>query len=52
MMSNGDHEGRIFLSHAHKNNGFFFSVTIKYHIIFSKRPPEYAEMQHVIMSSL
>ena len=24
MMTNGDHEGRIFLSHPHKNNGLFF----------------------------
>ena len=25
VMSNGDHEGQIFLSHPHTNNGFFFA---------------------------
>ena len=24
MITNGDHEGRIFLSHPHTNNGLFF----------------------------
>ena len=24
VMTNGDREGRIFLSHPHTNNGFFF----------------------------
>ena len=28
VMTNGDPEGRIFLSHLHTNNGFFFLLTI------------------------
>ena len=32
-MSNGDRERRIFLSHPHTNNGFFFLLTTKYHIL-------------------
>ena len=27
VMTNGDQEGRIFLSHPHTNNWFFFLVT-------------------------
>ena len=27
VMTNGDHEGRIFLSYPHTNNGFFFLLT-------------------------
>ena len=27
MMTNGDHEGRIFLSYPHTNNKFFFLLT-------------------------
>ena len=30
MVTNGDPEGRIFLSHLHMNNGLFFLLTIKY----------------------
>ena len=30
VMANGDREGRIFLSHPHTNNGFFFLLTTKY----------------------
>ena len=33
VMTNGDHEGRIFLSYSHPNNGFFFLLTIRYHIL-------------------
>ena len=29
VMTNGDHEGRIFLSHPHTNNGFVFLLTTK-----------------------
>ena len=47
-MTNGDGEGRIFPFHPHTNNGFFFLLTIKYHIFtlnkkFSQAP-EYAGM--------
>ena len=31
-MTNGDREGRIFVSHPHTNNGFFFLLTTKYWI--------------------
>ena len=50
VMTNGDLEGRNFLSHVHTNNGFFFLLTID---LKKKLPevPEYAEMQyHMIMS--
>ena len=36
MMTNGDPEGRIFLSHPHTNNGLFFLLTIKYRILYFK----------------
>ena len=39
VMTNGDHEGRIFLSHPHTNNGFFFLLAIKYHILCLKKAP-------------
>ena len=55
VMINGDREGRIFLSHPHMNNGFFFLLTIKYHILCLKRlpeSPEYAAMQQIMMMSL
>ena len=29
VMTNGDHEGRVFQSHPHTNNVFFFLLTIK-----------------------
>ena len=49
VMTNGDPEGWIFLSHPYTNNGFFFLLTINYRIfMFRKRLPEvseYAEMQ-------
>ena len=35
-MTNGDHEGRIFLPHPHTNSGFFFSLTTRYLISYSK----------------
>ena len=30
VMTNGDHEGRLFLSHPHTNNGFFFLLIIDF----------------------
>ena len=33
VMANSDPEGRIFLSHPHTNNGFFFLLTIKCRIL-------------------
>ena len=52
MMTIGVREGRIFLSHPHMNNGFFFLLTTKYHILYWKymkrlpENPEFAEMRH------
>ena len=41
MMTNGDRNGRIYLSNPHTNIGFFFLHTIKYSIfIFKKGFPE------------
>ena len=39
VMTNGDPEGRIFLSYSHMNNGLFFLLTIRYHILFLKKAP-------------
>ena len=36
VITNGDHEGQIFLSHPHTNNGLFFLHTIKYNIFIFK----------------
>ena len=54
MMTNGVHEGWIFLSHPDTNNGFFFLITTKYLILYWKKKtrkklpekPEYAKMRH------
>ena len=51
MMTKGDQEGRIFLSHPHTNNGFVFSLTTNtlfYNEKHKRLPkkPEYAEMRH------
>ena len=50
MMTNGDHEGRIFLSYPHTNNEFFFLLTTDLFIYF--KIPEYAKMQFYMMSLL
>ena len=34
VMTNGDREGRIFVSHPNMNNGFFFLLTTKYCILY------------------
>ena len=36
VMTNGDPEGWIFLSHPHTNNGFFFLLTTKHLILYWK----------------
>ena len=42
VMSNGDHKGRIFLSHPHTNNGFFFFwLTTKYIILLLEKHEKY-----------
>ena len=52
VMTISDHEGQIFLSHPHTNNGFFFLLTTLYLIYIEKtwkklpENPEYAEMRH------
>ena len=52
MMTNGDPEGRIFLSDPHTNNGFYFLLTTVFYIFFQNKlleVPEYAKMQfHMI----
>ena len=47
MMTNGDPEGRIFLSFPHTNNGFFFLPISDFFIYLFKLPevPEYAKIQ-------
>ena len=47
VMTNGDREGQIFLSHWYKNNGFFFLLNAKYLILYlknMKKLPENPEM--------
>ena len=34
VMTTGDREGRIFLSHPHTYNGLFFLLTTKYCILY------------------
>ena len=36
LMTKGDREWHIFLSHPHTNNGFFFLLTTKYFIFIGK----------------
>ena len=36
MMTNGNHEGGIFLSHPHANNGFFFLLFTQHLILYGK----------------
>ena len=43
-MTNGDPEGRIFLSNPHTNDESFFLITIKYRIVCLKRLPEVPEI--------
>ena len=54
VMTNGDPDGRIFLSHSHMNNGFFFLLTTVFFKFQTKLPdtPEYAKMQFHMMTSL
>ena len=67
MMTNGDPEGRIFLTYPHTNNGLFFLLTTVFFIYLSislsclsiyvfqnKLPevPEYAKMQFHMMTLL
>ena len=43
VMTNGDLEGRIFLSYPHTNKGFFFLLP---------EVPKYAKIQFIMMTSL
>ena len=58
-MTNGDREGRIFLSNPHTNNGFFFLLTTVFiylfiYSLYNTLPeiPEYANMQFHLMTLL
>ena len=53
MITNGDPEGRIFLSYPQTNDGFFFLLTTVFYIK-NKLPevPEYAKIQFHLMMSL
>ena len=37
VITNGDSEGQIFLSHPHTNDGVFFLLNIKYHTLCSNQ---------------
>ena len=54
VMTNGDSEGRIFLSCPHTNNGSFFLLTPVFLLFKNKLPgiPEYDKMQFHTMTSL
>ena len=49
MMTNGDPEGRIFISYPHTNNRLFFLLTTAFFML-KKLPkvPEYAKMQLIV----
>ena len=47
MMTNGDPEGRIFLSYPHTNNGFFFLRTT---VFFIMAPPTYVGRALLILA--
>ena len=53
VMTNGDPEGRIFLSYPHTNNGFFFLINTVF-LLENKftEVPDYAKMQFHMMTSL
>ena len=53
-MTNGDPEGRIFLSYPHMNSGFFFFLLTTVSFLENKLPevPEYAKMQFHMMTSI
>ena len=47
VMTIGDRERRIFLSHAHTNNGFFFLLTTKiFHFILKKHEKDFQKFLH------
>ena len=61
MMTNGDPEGRIFLSYPQTNNGFFFLLTTVFFYLFIylfiylyydmlPEAPEYAKLQFHMMA--
>ena len=55
VMTNGDGEGLIILSHPHTNNGFLFLHNIRYRILLLNRLQEVlesAEMRHDMMTPL
>ena len=47
MMTNGDSEGRNFLFHPYKDNGFFFLLIID--CLIKKNFPGHAEMHYYII---
>ena len=53
VMTNGDPEGRVFLSYPHTNNGFLF-LLITVFLFKNKLPevPEYATIHFNMMTSL
>ena len=55
MITNGDPEGRIFLSYPQTNNEFFFLLTTVFIYLFQNNlpeVPEYAKMQFHMMALL
>ena len=55
MMTNGDPEGRIFLSYPNTINGFFFLLTTGFIYLFQNKlaeVPKYAKMQFHTMTLL
>ena len=56
VMTNGDPEGRTFLSYHHNNKRFFFLLTPAFiYLLFKKKlteVPEYAKMQFYTLTLL
>ena len=47
-MTNGDHEGRIFLSHPHMNNGFFFLRIICHFLLEKKQEKDFQKILNTL----
>ena len=52
VMTIGDREGRIFLSHPHKNKGLFFSLTTRYLIFIGKHETDFHKILNMLRGDL
>ena len=52
VLTNGDREGRIFLSHPHANYGLFFLLTTKYLIFILENMKKASKKSWIILNML